>query len=36
MAKKGMPLYGKIGILRDFLAHKLAKYQFLMKPSLFV
>ena len=37
MAKKRMPLYGMIGIFRDFLAHKLTKYQyFSMRPSLFV
>ena len=30
MAKRRMPLYGIIGfgIFRDFLAHKLAKYQY--------
>ena len=37
MTKKRMPLYGIIGTFRDFLTHKLAKYQyFSMKPSLFV
>ena len=37
MAKKSMPLYGIIGIIRDFLAHKLVKYQyFVIIPSLFV
>ena len=37
MAQKRMPLYGIIGILTDFLAHKLVKYQyFVMRPSLFV
>ena len=37
MAKKRKPLYGIIGTFRDFLAHKLAKYQyFSMNPSLFV
>ena len=36
MAKKRMPLYGIIGIFRDFLAHISAKYQyFSMRPSLF-
>ena len=36
MAKICMPLYGIIGIFRDFLAHISAKYQyFSMRPSLF-
>ena len=28
MAKKRMPLYGIIGIFKDFLTHTLAKYQY--------
>ena len=36
MAKKSMPIYGIIDILRAILAHSLAKYQkFSMRPSLF-
>ena len=36
MAKKRMPIYGIIGIFRDFLAYNLAKYQyFSMRPILF-
>ena len=35
MAEKRMLLYEIIGTFRDFLAHKLAKYQyFSIKPSL--
>ena len=36
MAKKRMPIYGIIGILRAILAHNLVNYQyFLVKLSLF-
>ena len=36
MAKKRMAIYGIIDILRDILAHNLAKYQnFSMRPGLF-
>ena len=36
MAKKRMPMYGIIGILRAILAHNLVNYQyFSMKPRLF-
>ena len=37
LVKKRMPIYGIIGIFRDFLAYNnLAKYQyFSMRPSLF-
>ena len=37
MAKKHMPLYGIVGIFKDFLTHTLAKYQYCsIRPSLFV
>ena len=37
MAKKRMPFYEIIVILRDFLAHNFTKYQyFSIRPSLFV
>ena len=36
LAKKRMPIYGIIDILRAILAHNLAKYQnFSMRPGLF-
>ena len=36
MAKKRMPIYGTIGILRAILAHNLGNYQhFSMRPGLF-
>ena len=36
MAKKRMPIYGIIDILRAILAYNLAKYQnFSMRPGLF-
>ena len=36
MVEKRMPMYGIIGIFRDFLAYYLTEYQyFSMRPSLF-
>ena len=35
MAEKCMPLYGIIGTFRDFVAHKLAKYQYFQWNQLY-